>query len=132
MTKVQKRWSSTSLTPMSYSWEVINPPDSWISHCYVDSPVKGPQEAALDSALLLKASSMGAQKARAMKSGSGNFDIDEFVSKLITYMGGRRTLEDQDPEDSDVEQDGDAPLDWERIGRRALAKSHRAPAPTFM
>ena len=96
---------------------MINPRNSWISYCYVDSPVKGPQEAALDSALLLKASSMGAQKARAMKSGSGNFDIDEFVSKLITYMGGRRTLEDQDPEDSDVEQDGDAPLDWERIGR---------------
>ncbi|KAF8345941.1 Nse4 C-terminal-domain-containing protein [Amanita rubescens] len=94
--------------------------------------VKGPQEAALDSALLLKASSMGAQKARAMKSGSGNFDIDEFVSKLITYMGGRRTLEDQDPDDSDVEQDGDAPLDWERIGRKALAKSHRAPVPSFM
>jgi hypothetical protein len=94
--------------------------------------VKGPQEAALDSALLLKASSMGAQKARAMKSGSGNFDVDEFVSKLITYMGGRRTLEDQDPDDSDVEQDGDAPLDWERIGRKALAKSHRAPVPSFM
>lgn len=94
--------------------------------------MKGPQEAALDSALLLKASSMGAQKARAMKSGSGNFDVDEFVSKLITYMGGRRTLEDQDPDDSDVEQDGDAPLDWERIGRKALAKSHRAPVPSFM
>ncbi|KAK2463185.1 hypothetical protein APHAL10511_004840 [Amanita phalloides] len=94
--------------------------------------VKGPQEAALDSSLLLKASSMGAQKARAMKSGSGDFDVDEFVSKLITYLGGRRTLEDQDPDNSDVEQDGDAPLDWERIGRKALANSHRAPALSFM
>ncbi|KAF8633380.1 hypothetical protein AX17_004551 [Amanita inopinata Kibby_2008] len=96
------------------------------------SKVKGPQEATLDSALLLKASSMGAQKARAMKSGSGNFDVDEFISKLITFMGGRRTFEGQDPENSDAEQDGEAPLDWDRIGRQALAKSHRAPALSFM
>ncbi|KAF8622646.1 hypothetical protein AX15_006758 [Amanita polypyramis BW_CC] len=94
--------------------------------------VKGPQEATLDSAFLLKATSMGAQKARAMKSGSGTFDVDEFVSKLITYMGGRRTLDDQDPDNSDVEQDGDAPVDWEKIGRKALANSHRAPVLSFM
>ncbi|KAM6502462.1 Nse4 C-terminal domain containing protein [Amanita muscaria] len=94
--------------------------------------VKGPQEATLDSALLLKASSMGAQKARAMKSGSGTFEVDEFVSRLITFMGGRRTLEDREHDDSEVEQDGDAPLDWEKIGRRALAKSHRVPVLNFM
>ncbi|PFH50906.1 hypothetical protein AMATHDRAFT_143981 [Amanita thiersii Skay4041] len=94
--------------------------------------VRGPQEATLDSALLLKASSMGAQKARAMKSGSGAFEVDEFVSKLISFMGGHRSLDDQPPEDSDAEQDGEAPLEWERIGRKALAKSYRAPALSFM
>jgi hypothetical protein len=75
---------------------------------------------------------MGAQKARTMKSGSGTFDVDEFVSKLITFMGGRRTLEGQDLDDSDVEQDGEAPLDWEKAGRKALAKSRRVPVLSFM
>jgi hypothetical protein len=94
--------------------------------------VKGPQEATLDSAFLLMASNMGAQKARAMKSGGSAFDVDEFVTKLITFMGGRR-LEDQIPEDSDVEaDDGDAPLDWEKIGRKTLAKSRRVPVMDFM
>ena len=45
--------------------------------------VKGPQEATLDSHFLLMASTMGAQKARTMKSGSGLFDIDDFVAKLV-------------------------------------------------
>ena len=96
--------------------------------------VKGPQEATLDSAFLVMASNMGAQKARAMKSGGSGFDIDEFVSKLITFMGGRRPMEDQLPEDSDVEDPdyGEVPLDWERIGRKALAKSRRVPVPDFM
>ena len=66
-----------------------------------------------------------------MKSGTGAFDVDDFVSKLITFMGGRKTLEDQLPDDSDAE-DGDAPLDWERIGRKALAKSRRVPVLDFM
>lgn len=79
------------------------------------------------------ASTMGAQKARAMKSGAGAFDIDEFVSKLITFMGGRKQLEDRLPNESDIEEDdGDSPLDWERIGRKALAKSRRVPAMDFM
>lgn len=96
--------------------------------------VKGPQEATLDSHLLLMASNMGAQKARAMKSGSGAFDVDEFVSKLITFMGGRKPLEESLPQDSDDGEDGDgeAPLDWDRIGRKALAKSRRVPVMGFM
>ncbi|KAJ7045634.1 hypothetical protein C8F04DRAFT_1249025 [Mycena alexandri] len=50
--------------------------------------VEGPQEATLDSDFLLMASNMGAQKARAMKSGSGSFDIDDFVS--ARRLHGRR------------------------------------------
>ena len=91
---------------------------------------------------------MHAAKARAMKAGAGTFDIDDFVSKLITFMGGRRggagagggggkdrpadggsaySLEDDDDDDDD-----DEPLDWERIGRKALAKSRRVPVMDFM
>jgi hypothetical protein len=102
-----------------------------ISH---DDLVKGPQEATLDSHLLLMASNMGAQKARSMKSGSGAFDIDDFVSKLVMFMGGQKSLEDALPDDSDLEDINDisSTLDWDRIGRKALAKSRRVPAMGFM
>jgi hypothetical protein len=103
--------------------------------------VSAPQEATLDSAFLVTASNMHAAKARAMKAGGGAFDIDDFVSKLITFMGGRRggggagandspaASNDVDDDDDD---DDDEPLDWQRIGRRALAKSRRVPVMDFM
>ncbi|KAF8161208.1 Nse4 C-terminal-domain-containing protein [Crassisporium funariophilum] len=97
------------------------------------SRVKGPQEATLDSHLLLVASNMGAQKARAMKSGSGAFDVDDFVSKLVSFMAGPNALEDALPDDSDAEDTNDgSPLDWDRIGRKAMAKSRRVPVMGFM
>lgn len=79
-------------------------------------------------------SNTAAAKARAMKSGQGAFDMDDFISKLITFMGGRKTM-DEIEDESDVDEaadDGDAPLDWERIGRKALAKSRRVPVMDFM
>ena len=107
--------------------------------------MSAPQEATLDSAFLVTASNMHAAKARAMKAGAGAFDIDDFVSKLITFMGGRRggagagagkdraaADGEEDDDDDDEEDDDDEPLDWERIGRRALAKSRRVPVMDFM
>jgi hypothetical protein len=70
-----------------------------------------------------------------MKSGGSAFDINEFISKLITFMGGRKPLEDQPPEGSemdDADDDGNAPLDWDKIGRKALSKSRRVPCMDFM
>lgn len=80
------------------------------------------------------ASNIGAQKARAMKSGTGAFDVDEFIAKLLSFMGGAQQIEDQLPDDSDDEQvDGaDTPLNWEKIGRKALAQSRRVPVMDFM
>ncbi|OBZ72806.1 Non-structural maintenance of chromosome element 4 [Grifola frondosa] len=96
--------------------------------------VKGIGEATRDSNLLLKATQWGAAKARAMKSGSGGFDVDDFVARLITFMGGRRDVSIADDSDAEEYEDDYAggPLDWERIGRRALAKSRRVPAMDFM
>lgn len=76
------------------------------------------------------ASNMSAMKARAMKSGAGAFDTEEFVSKLITFMGGRKHTEGVDNDDDDAE--GGAALDWNKVGRKALAKSRRVPAMDFM
>lgn len=105
--------------------------------------MSAPQEATLDSAFLVTASNMHAAKARAMKAGAGAFDIDDFVSKLITFMGGRRggagagkdraaADEDDEDEEEDDDDDDDEPLDWERIGRKALSKSRRVPVMDFM
>lgn len=79
------------------------------------------------------ASTMGAQKARAMKSGSGSFDVDEFIAKLVTFMGGK-SLEDHADGDSDEELVDNAarPLEWAKIGRKALAKSRRVPVMGYM
>lgn len=70
-----------------------------------------------------------------MKSGSGAFDIDDFVSRLVIYMGGRKTLnldnDDDSSYDDDAEDDG-IPLDWEKVGRKVLGKSHRVPVMDFM
>lgn len=97
--------------------------------------MKGPSEATLDSHFLLMASNMGAQKARAMKSGTGTFDVDEFVTKLRNFMNGGLKPENisaEDNEDSSEFNVETSKLDWDRIGRLALAKSRRAPALTFM
>lgn len=99
--------------------------------------VRGPQEAMLDSSFLLRASQMGAMKARALRSGPSAFDADEFVAKLVTFMGGRRQVgvEDDNTDDNseilNVEDDI-TPLQWHKIGRKALAKSRRVPVMDFM
>ncbi|TFY60774.1 hypothetical protein EVJ58_g4935 [Rhodofomes roseus] len=95
--------------------------------------VKGTAEATLDSTFLLAATQMGAAKARAMKAGAGAFDVDDFVSRLITYMGRNQGVAVPEDIDSDEEQDYSGELlDFARIGRRALAKSHRVPVMDFM
>ncbi|PPR02233.1 hypothetical protein CVT24_011461 [Panaeolus cyanescens] len=98
--------------------------------------VRGPQEATLDSHFLLLASTAHAQKARTLKSGSGAFDIDDFITKLLGFMGASR-LEEELPQDSHSEAFGarrgeDSPLNWERVGRKALGRSRRVPMSGFM
>ena len=80
------------------------------------------------------ASNVGAQKARAMKSGSGAFDVDEFLSKLVNFLKDRKGPGRAFSEDSDGEDYGGhvVPLDWDRIGRKAMAKSRRVPMMSFM
>ncbi|KIJ19025.1 hypothetical protein PAXINDRAFT_166918 [Paxillus involutus ATCC 200175] len=93
--------------------------------------VKNPTEATLDSSVLRNVSGISALKARAMKIGSAAFDMDDFVSKLITYMGGRQRFEDED-DGEEMEAEDDGTLDWDKIGRKALAKSRRVPVTGFM
>lgn len=96
--------------------------------------VKGPQEAILDSRFFVMATNMGAQKGRALKSGSGKFDVGDFVTRLVRYMGGQNSFENGASEGSDSDDDhhlGPA-LDWDRIGRKSMDKSRRVPVTGFM
>ncbi|KAF9263266.1 hypothetical protein L218DRAFT_959284 [Marasmius fiardii PR-910] len=96
--------------------------------------VKNPGEATLDSNILVRLTTTAHQNARNLKSGSGDFDVDDFVSRLVTFMGGRK-INKRNPAFSDDEgddSDDDTPLEWDKIGRKALAKSRRVPIVGFM
>lgn len=74
---------------------------------------------------MLQNAEMGAAMARAMKHDQDAFDIDNFITELISFMGG--TI-DGSVEDGDA--DGD--LDWNLLGRKCYPFSRRAPALDFM
>ncbi|KAG6829849.1 hypothetical protein H0H92_003292 [Tricholoma furcatifolium] len=80
------------------------------------------------------ASTMTMQKARWMKLGTSSFDIDEFVSKLITVMGCSRRLGDFVEESTEEEsaEELETPLNWAKIGRQAVAKTRRVPVMGYM
>ena len=63
-----------------------------------------------------------------MRAGLGGFDIDDLVGAFFAYMGGFR------PEDDDGDGDFEekSSLEWEKIGKLAMAKSRRVPAMDFM
>ncbi|TCD71108.1 nuclear protein [Steccherinum ochraceum] len=99
--------------------------------------VKGTSEALMDSQVIRTITEEANSKVRQMKSGSGAFDVEEFLQKLITFMGGRREAHLDDDGDDDDEafeaaNSTDVKFDWEAIGRKALVWSHRVPVSDFM
>ncbi|KAI9825134.1 MAG: nuclear protein, partial [Thelocarpon impressellum] len=116
--------------------------------------VKQTSDATLDSRLLVSAADLSYKKTVSMKLGDAaqNIDVDEFVSKCITFMrrgpGPRSTglpvssqrrdrrravIDEDDASDADGSIDGDDVLDWEFFGRRACFPHNRRPAvPGFL
>lgn len=90
--------------------------------------VKRASEATLDSKAMTNLSEMAALKARDLKHTAGGFDVEDFIAKLVTFMGGPDANTGSDDEDDDPE----APLDWEKFGYAALAKSRRVTGVNFM
>ncbi|KAG6032510.1 hypothetical protein E4U41_007213 [Claviceps citrina] len=121
--------------------------------------VKQTTEATIDSRLLVGTTDLSFRKALRLVQGSVSqgLDVDEFVSKAITYMrhgGGisddnapelsstqrqrrtvsqrRRTLQDEDDDDDDIGDDGDM-MNWPHLGRFACLPHIRRPAlPGFL
>ncbi|CAG8514130.1 19608_t:CDS:2 [Racocetra fulgida] len=66
----------------------------------------------LDSRLLVLTSDLGVQKARRMKLDNNAFDVDAYISKLITFMGGRQVDDDNDEPD----------LNWSALEERDIER----------
>ncbi|CAG8776236.1 29609_t:CDS:2, partial [Racocetra persica] len=84
--------------------------------------VKNTHEATLDSRLLVLTSDLGVQKARRMKLDNNAFDVDAYISKLITFMGGRQVDDDNDEPD----------LNWSAVGELASHHTLRVPTMEFI
>ena len=111
--------------------------------------VKQTNDATIDSRLLVNVSDLAYKKSAQLVLGdtSTGIDVDEFLSKCITYMrnGGPLSRDEQvtsssrrrqtNAEDSDEEDDdmvGEA-LDWEFLGRHAcFPYNSRPPVPSFL
>lgn len=82
---------------------------------------------------------MGVVKAKAMKIDGAGFDADDFVAKLVTYMGdgagirarSESSRDDDENEEKDIDANGGM-LDWKKIGILSTRRSRQAPVIDFM
>lgn len=112
--------------------------------------VRQTSDATIDSRFLLNASDLTLKRTTRMAHGDGSagIDVDEFVSKCITFMchGGplddgsssptqarrRRQSRTNDDDDEEENDDGDA-LAWDVLGERACFPCNkRPPVPGFL
>ncbi|KAH8922275.1 Nse4-domain-containing protein [Atractiella rhizophila] len=101
------------------------------------SKVKAPQEATLDSRLLVLAADLGSSKIRALKVDSSEFDMADYIVKLRAFMGGRRlgagASQDADGEDEEEEEEGRRTvLDWKKVGQIAMRHCRAITGADFM
>ncbi|KAJ5494984.1 hypothetical protein N7539_000100 [Penicillium diatomitis] len=104
--------------------------------------VKQTSDATIDSRLLVSAADLTHKKTAQLALGdaSAGIDVDEFVSKCISYMRRGPDLSDgntqrrqrvrqtqRDPNDSDDGDTGDA-MNWDWLGRMACSHTNSRPA----
>lgn len=93
--------------------------------------VRAPQEAILDSRYLTAVSHISAAKARDLKHDGGGFDTDDFIQKLVAFLGGNRIEVQAEDEDEDAEA-REVELNWEKLGWKMMGKTRRAVGLEFM
>lgn len=79
--------------------------------------------------MLTTVSALSAQKARDFNHDAGGFDTDEFIARMVTFLGGSRMQLDDDEDDGpgmEIE------LNWAKLGWKALQRSRRVPGFEFM
>jgi non-structural maintenance of chromosomes element 4 len=78
----------------------------------------------LDSKLLVTASDLAKQKARNIELGDAAFNVDEYITKLVEYMGGRNNI--------DSAEANEHALDWAKLGKLAMGICRRPPTMGFV
>ncbi|KAI9598940.1 Nse4 C-terminal-domain-containing protein [Syncephalis fuscata] len=95
--------------------------------------VKQTYEATLDSRLLVLSADINHEKARRMRIEHGLFDVDEYISRLVTVMGGRHNVEMSAASNTaNTASDRLSRMDWTRIGRLSTGYMTRAPTCDFI
>jgi non-structural maintenance of chromosomes element 4 len=115
--------------------------------------VRQTADATIDSRFLVSASDLTLKKTTQIVLGDSatGVDVDEFVSKCITFMRqaapaedvngayrgsnnrARRRQHDRDDTEDDFDMDNGDALDWESLGAQACFPSNmRAPVPSFL
>lgn len=106
--------------------------------------VKQTSDATADSSLMVKVAEIASKRAGNMALGNtaAGIDVDEFVSKCISYMRSapssmtgtqangphrRQRQSQRDPDDSDDETNSGEPMNWEWLGRNACIPSNARP-----
>ncbi|KAF8322278.1 Nse4-domain-containing protein [Clavulina sp. PMI_390] len=95
--------------------------------------VRRAQEATLDSKAISNIAEMAALKTRNLKHSAGGFDVEDFIAKLASFMGGSdpNAARGVDDDEDDMDDRGGV-LNWERFGRMALKHSRRVTGVNFM
>ena len=65
------------------------------------------------------------KRARNVNLGDATFNVDEYVSKLVSFMGGRHLVGDNDRGREDS-------MDWAELGRVAMGIIRRPPTMGFI
>lgn len=106
--------------------------------------VKQTSDATADSTLMVKVAEVASKRAGNMTLGNtgAGIDVDEFVSKCITYMRNapvnpestqeqaprhRHRQTQRDPYDSDDEEHSGEPMNWDWLGRNACIPNNARP-----
>lgn len=132
------RGGGTSLTKQTMTSTKVGYSDHqtvYYSTNEFDHSVKETALALVDAGTLNYVSTNIVQRAQGLKSGTGSFDIDDFVSQLLHFLSDAPAPgllgEDDEEEEYQVDRE-DVALRWDKVGRKALAKSRRVPVMDFM
>ena len=95
----------------------------------VNGLVRTTSVANLDSRLLVTTSDLAKLKARNMTLGDAAFNVDEYIARLVSFMGGRHHLRAAGRNEP---RERDEDMDWASLGHTAMGICRRPPTVGFM
>lgn len=92
--------------------------------------VKQTSDATIDSRLLVSVADLSVKRTTqfALGDASVGVDVDEFVSKCISFMRRGPRVETQDVRNADEDEDEGDALNWDWLGRQTCFPNNRRPA----